>query len=231
MFDKPEKSSDGALGETFRLMDQFTDLMQTRIRAGKDNNHMLRKYEIWTLGLRASLDELEQSRYAAIRFQERIKAVSVQQMSEEELLNYNRYVYFDKNGFIRAFALLDKLGTFLNELLGVRTELVKSHYSYFTVLRNMREKNAHPDLIWKLNVVKEQYKEPMKRLRSRRNTEIHYMNSEMTDDLIQSNRMYGEETKLENIALQMNDLTDSLHMANESLRLTFQYACKIMRSR
>ncbi|MGO4376612.1 Cthe_2314 family HEPN domain-containing protein, partial [Paenibacillus sp. MCAF20] len=98
----------------------------------------------------------------------------MQQMSPEERMNYSRYVYYDKNGFIRVFSLLDKLGTLLNELLDMRTEKVKAHFSYFTVLRNMRERKAHPELTWKLNDVKEKYKEATNRLRKRRNTEIHY---------------------------------------------------------
>ena len=37
-------------------------------------------------------------------------------------MNYRRYVYFDKNAFIRLFALLDKLGTLLNDTLELNTE-------------------------------------------------------------------------------------------------------------
>ncbi|WP_317890685.1 Cthe_2314 family HEPN domain-containing protein [Paenibacillus arenilitoris] len=203
--------------------------MNKKIKEGGDSDHKLRKFEIWTLGLQASLDELEQSHYAALRFQHKISSSSVSQMTEEERIAYNRYIYFDKNAFIRVFSLLDKLGTLLNELLDMRTEKIKPHFSYFTVLRNMREKKAHPELTWKLNEVKEKYKEPMTRLRKRRNTEIHYMNSEMQDDLIQSHRMYGEEVQLENIAAQSEDLTQSFHLAMESLLLTFRYACGLMR--
>lgn len=229
MFGEPDRTPDGALAETYALMDQFADGLAKRIRSGQDPDKKLRKYEVWTLGLRSSLMELEQSHYAASRFKEKIVSQSVDEMSADERLNYARYVYFDKNGFIRVFSLLDKLGTLLNELLEMRTERIKPHFSYFTVLRNMRERNAHPKLTWKLNDVKEQYKEPTNRLRKRRNTEIHYMNSEMQDDLIQSQRMYGEEIRLENLQLQAEDLTKCLHMAIESLRLTFQYACSLLR--
>jgi hypothetical protein len=229
MFGEAERTPDSALAETYALMDQFADKLAKRIRSGQDPDKKLRKYEVWTLGLRSSLMELEQSHYAASRFKEKIVSKSVDEMSAEEKLNYERYVYFDKNGFIRVFSLLDKLGTLLNELLDMRTEKIKPHFSYFTVLRNMRERNVHPKLAWSLNDVKEHYKESSNRLRKRRNTEIHYMNSEMQDDLIQSQRMYGEEIKLENLELQAEDLTRCLQMSIESLRLTFQYACSLMR--
>jgi hypothetical protein len=231
LFDEPQRIPEGTHAETIRLMEQFVSVLHKKIANGGDSDHKLRKYEIWTLGLRSALDELEQSHYAAIKFQHHITSSSVLEMTADERMNYNRYIYFDKNAFIRVFSLLDKLGTLLNELLDMRTQKIKPHFSYFTVLRNMREKKAHPELTWKLNDVKEKYKEPMTRLRKRRNTEIHYMNSEMQDDLIQSHRMYGEEVQLENIAQQSSDLKQGLDSAMESLLLTFQYACSLMRNK
>ncbi|MCA0755545.1 hypothetical protein KP806_10815 [Paenibacillus sp. N4] len=231
LFDEPKRAAEGTLAETFRVMEQFVSIVSKQIKAGADSDHQLRKFEIWTLGLQAALDELEQSHYAALQFQQKIKSTSIKQMTAEERIHYNRYIYFDKNGFIRVFSLMDKLGTLLNELLDMRTERIKPHFSYFTVLRNMREKKAHPELTWKLNDVKEKYKEATNRLRKRRNTEIHYMNSEMQDDLIQSHRMYGAEIQLENIAEQSADLTQGLYLAMESLLLTFQYACGLVRKR
>ncbi|CAM3977204.1 hypothetical protein L1N85_05500 [Paenibacillus alkaliterrae] len=231
LFDEPQREAKGKLAETFRSMDHFVSILSKKISAGSDSEYKLRKFEIWTLGLRASLDELEQSHFAALKFQHQITSASVKQMTAEERIHYNRYIYFDKNAFIRVFSLLDKLGTLLNELLDMRTERIKPHFSYFTVLRYMREKKVHPELALKLNDLKEKYKEPLTRLRKRRNTEIHYMNSEMQDDLIQSNRMYGTEIPLENIEEQSADLTQGLYLAMESLLLTFQYACGLMRKK
>lgn len=231
LFGEPEKVPDGALGETLSLMDRFSGIIGKRLAEGRegDGGAKLRKYHIWTRGLRASLIELDQSYYASVKFREKVASTSVEAMSPEEKLDYDRYVYFDKNAFIRVFSLLDKLGTLLNELLGLRTERFKPHFSYFTVLRHMREKRAHTNLGRPLDEIKERYSEPMRRLRKRRNTEIHYMNSEMQDDLIQSQRMYGEEIRLENIQAQEEDLQQSLNMAIESLRLTFQYACGLIK--
>ncbi|MFD0590729.1 Cthe_2314 family HEPN domain-containing protein [Paenibacillus sp. GCM10027627] len=229
MFGEPERELDGPFAEACQLMDRFAVMMAARIRADGDPSNKLRKFEVWTYGLRSSLTELEQSQYAASRFKDKISSTSVEGMTAEERMDYARYVYFDKNSFIRVFSLLDKLGTFLNELLDMRTEKIKPHFSYFTVLRNMRERKAHPELTWKLNDIKEQGKESMNRLRKRRNMEIHYMNSEMQDDLIQSQRMYGEEIRLENIELQALDLSRCLYMSIESLRLTYLYAGSLMR--
>lgn len=231
LFDEPLRKAEGTLAETYRLMDQFISILSKKMAESGADVQKLRKYEIWTLGLRSSLDELEQSHYVALHFQHKITSSSLKQMTDEERIHYNRYIYFDKNAFIRVFSLLDKLGTFLNELLDMRTERIKPHFSYFTVLRNMREKKAHPGLTWKLNDVKEKYKESTTRMRKRRNTEIHFMNSEMQDDLIQSSRMYGEEIKLENVAEQSADLTQGLYLAIESLLLTYQYACGLMRNK
>lgn len=231
MFGEPERKAEGRLGETIQLMEQFISLLQGRIEAGQDVDHKLRTYEIWTRGLLASLNELEQSCYAALRFKQQITSASVSEMSAEEKLIYKRHVYFDKNAFIRLFALLDKLSILINDLLGMKTEKIKPHFSYYTVLRNMRESKAHPNLTWKLNDLKENTKEPINRMRKRRNTEIHYMNSEMQDDLAQSHKGYGETVLLENIEQQSADLAQGLDMVMESLRLTFQYTSELIRTR
>lgn len=235
LFNESAAQPEGELAEAYQAMDLFISLLHKKRNTLRDETtefaQQLRRYEIWTLGLKASLNELEQSHYAAAKFRAMIRASSLQTMSDEERLNYKRYVYFDKNGFIRVFSLLDKLGTLLNELLAMHTERVKPHFSYFTVLRNMRQKQVHSELTRALNDVKEKYKEPMNRLRKRRNTEIHYMNSEMHDDLIQSQRMYGEEYPLEDVRQQASDLTDSLTMVKESLLLVFQYGCRLARKK
>ncbi|GLX65927.1 Cthe_2314 family HEPN domain-containing protein [Paenibacillus glycanilyticus] len=231
LFDEPERKPEGRLAEAIQLMNQFIAIVHGKIEAGKDVDHKLRTYEVWTQGLLASVNEIEQSCYAARRFKERIKSTSVSQMSEEEKLDYQRYVYFDKNAFIRIFALLDKLSIFLNDLLDMKTERIKPHFSYFTVLRNMRDKKAHPDLTWKLNDIKESLKEPMGRLRKRRNTEIHYMNTEMQDDLAQAHQIYGQAFRLENIEAQADDLQHGLQLVTGTLRLAFDYACRLIQTR
>ncbi|MBW7453695.1 Cthe_2314 family HEPN domain-containing protein [Paenibacillus sepulcri] len=231
LFDDPPRKAEGKLHESMQLMKRFASMLHDSISKGKDSEQKLRKYEIWTLGLIVSLDELEQSQYAARKFANKVKSTSMESMSPDELLDYHRHVYFDKNAFIRLFALLDKLGTLMNEFLNLQTERIKVHFSYFTVLRGMRQRNLHPLLISRLDALKEQYKEPLGRLRKRRNTEIHYMNSEMQDDLQQSYLAYGEHHRLENLQERCDDLTQGMELIYDTLLLAFDHACKHMRKR
>jgi hypothetical protein len=223
MFGEPPLVPKGRLADAFNEMWNFSRLMNERIQAGTPSASKLRKYHIGTRGLIGSLDELEQSCYAAEQLASRITSAAVSQMSAEEQIDYHRYVYFDKNGFIRMFSLLDKLGTLLNDVLELETERMKPHFSYFTVLRNMRLNRKHPALGLALDTLKERYKSPMNRLRRRRNVEIHLMNSELQDDLQQSLQRHGEEPVLENVATQVEDMRQGLELIIEALVLSFQY--------
>ncbi|PWV92469.1 hypothetical protein DFQ01_13530 [Paenibacillus cellulosilyticus] len=223
MFGEPPLVPEGRLAAAIHEMWNFSRLMNGQIQVGTPSEGKLRKYDIWTRGLIGSLDEMEQSCYAADRFAARITSAAVGQMSPEEQLDYHRYVYFDKNGFIRMFSLLDKLGTLLNDVLELETERMKPHFSYFTVLRNMRLNRKHPALGQVLDELKERYKTPMNRLRRRRNVEIHLMNSELQDDLQQSLQRHGEEPVLENIETQTADMRLGLELVIESLILSYQY--------
>jgi hypothetical protein len=226
LFGEPPLVPEGKLAAAFTEMWNFSRLMNERIHAGSPVEGKLRKFDIWTRGLIGSLDEMEQSCYAADRFAARVNSAAVGQMSPEEQLDYHRYVYFDKNSFIRMFALLDKLGTLLNDVLELETERMKPHFSYFTVLRNMRHNRKHPALGQALDELKERYKNPMNRLRRRRNVEIHLMNSELQDDLQQSLHRHGGEPMLENIATQKADMHSGLELIIDVLILSFQYCCR-----
>ncbi|EXX87741.1 hypothetical protein BG53_14180 [Paenibacillus darwinianus] len=227
LFGDPPRKAEGELAEAFEWMERFVRLMNDRISAGKDGERKLRTYELWTIGLMASLDELEQSRYAARRFAARVRKPSLARMTEEEQLDYYRHVYFDKNAFIRVFAILDKLGTFMNDLFGLETEKIKSHFSYFTVLRGMRQRNLHPALTAVLGKLKDGSREPMANLRKRRNTEIHYMNTELMDDLVQSHQSYRADFELEDLEAQMSDLDQSFAMVTQTLCAAFEYAARL----
>lgn len=223
MFGEPPRTPEGKLADTVQEMWSFVELMHKFIREGSANEAKLRTYEIWTRGLIGAIDEMEQSCYAAEKFAARVKSAAVSEMSDEEQMDYHRYVYFDKNAFIRMFALLDKLGTLLNDVLALETERMKAHFSYFTVLRNMRLGRKHPALSAVLDEIKERHKEPMNGLRKRRNVEIHYMNSELHDDLMQSLKNQGEEPVLENIARQSEDLRLGFALVLESLQQSYRY--------
>ncbi|AZN40099.1 Cthe_2314 family HEPN domain-containing protein [Paenibacillus albus] len=229
LFGEPPRKSEGKLLEAMQAMQRYADLLNKQIAGGRDQDHKLRKYEIYTLGLISALDELEQSHYAASKYGARIKADTVEALTPEERLDYNRYVYFDKNAFIRVFSLLDKLGTLMNEYLGLQTERVKPHFSYFTVIRGMLHRNLYPELNLPLQELKEQSKPAMNRLRKRRNTEIHFMNSEMQDDLRQSHEDYSEQHQLEDIAQQVDDMNQMMDLVLNTLKLTFHHAYRQMR--
>ena len=216
------------MAEVHKEIIAFANLMDERIRAGKDRDFRLRVYEIGALGLLASLDELEQSLYAARGYANRITKDSLAHMSREEQLDYFRYVYFDKNGFIRVFAILDKLGAFLNEALGLETEKMKPRFSYFTVLRNMRQRKLHPKLSAALDELKMKYQPQLTELRKRRNIEIHFMNTEMLDDLRHSRKAYGKPARLENIGEQVRQLEEAFDMITASLCIAFRYVRRRM---
>ncbi|SDT19273.1 hypothetical protein SAMN05444162_3371 [Paenibacillaceae bacterium GAS479] len=213
----------GVIAEATRVMGAYASALHDFALQGRDRDHKARTREIMTLGLIASLDELEQSCYAATRFGALVTSGSWDDMLPEERLNYRRYVYFDKNAFIRLFSLLDKLGMLLNDALGLHTEEFKERFSYFTVLRRMREKKLHPALAGPLTELKVKHDKPVVRMRKRRNEEIHNLNSELQDDLLQMHLNFGDEIALENIRAQMDDLESGLTMVAASLQLAFAY--------
>ena len=217
------RQNSGLLEEAIETMYKSIHIVRREVKRNQDPSHNYRKLEIWLLGLVNSLDELEQSCYAAAFFREKVKAGFMEDMTDQEQLEYTRYVYFYKNGFIRVFSTLDKLGTVLNDMYDLNTSKVKTHYSYFTVLRQFRANKVHPHLAQSLTDIKETYKDEMTALRKRRNTEIHYMNSEMQDDLWQRHRGLHTKLELEDLDLHMMQLEKGLEMVCRSLTTSFKY--------
>mgnify|MGYP001339334346 CR=1 FL=1 len=232
LFGEPPRQWEGAPLQAVQAIEKFIRQLRGHEQTDRERVVKFRTYAVWAEGLLRSLDELEQSLHAAKRFGHLVKRSTLEEMSSEERQDYYRHVYFDKNAFIRVFSLLDKLGTLLNDLLGLRTERVKAHFSYFTVLRTMRQKDKYADLAVRLNELKEKHGEAMNRLRKRRNLEIHHMNSELQDDLFQSlhSEKQNMEPYLENITLNLRDLEEGWEMVHRSLALSFRYAHSIIRS-
>ncbi|MBB6691998.1 hypothetical protein H7B90_11365 [Cohnella xylanilytica] len=226
IFGEPPREWQGPLQDTVQTIERFARLMRDKGRGEAGSAVKFRKYAIWSEGLLRSLDELEQSKYAAERYAAKVAKPSVDEMSSAERLNYYRHVYYDKNAYIRVFSLLDKLGMLLNETLGLRTERIKSRFSYFTVLRGMRGSERHARLAEALNEWKERHQDAMNRLRKRRNMEIHHMNAEFQDDLLHSLNPDTGSAHLENIAANMNDLEEGWEMAWRTLDLSFRYLLK-----
>lgn len=225
------KEWEGAALEAVRAIQQFIRRAHAQIEVNPGFRASYIKLSIGGEGLLAALDELEESRYAARRFAERIKHFRIRDFSDDEHMDYARHIYFDKNAYIRVFSVLDKLGTLLNEALRLETQRMKSQYSYFTVLRNMREKRIHAELYEPLNELKEGHQSAMNRLRDRRNVEIHKMNPEMQDDLQQELTMRGGRAQLENIHENMNDLDEAWTMIEQSMFLSMTYADRWLRKK
>ncbi|SEU19824.1 Cthe_2314 family HEPN domain-containing protein [Paenibacillus sp. NFR01] len=221
---EPPRENSGILAEAMDNMAKVAVMLRKEMDAHEDRNHEYRKLEIWTRGLISSLDELEQSLFAAAHFRKSVVAGYMEEMSVEEQGEYARYVYFYKDGFIRVFSLLDKLGTVLNSLYDLNTTETKAHFSYFTVLRQFKLLKLHVPLADELDKIKDAYKEPLQNLRKRRNAEIHYMNAEMTDDLWQRHQGLRDRIRLEDLDSHLEDLRQGLEMVCKSLCAAFRYS-------
>ncbi|KHL92636.1 bacterial nucleoid DNA-binding protein [Paenibacillus sp. IHB B 3415] len=221
---EPPRENSGVLAEAMDNMAKVASMLRKEMNAHEDRDHEYRKLEIWTRGLISSLDELEQSWFAAAFYRKSVVAGYMDDMSPMEQGEYARYVYFYKDGFIRVFSLLDKLGTVLNSLYDLNTGKVKAHFSYFTVLRQFQLLHAHNPLANELEKIRNSYREPVENLRKRRNAEIHYMNAEMTDDLWQRHQGLHDKIQLEDLDSHLEDLKQSLEMVCKSLSAAFRYS-------
>ncbi|WP_136608456.1 Cthe_2314 family HEPN domain-containing protein [Paenibacillus dokdonensis] len=224
MLGEMPRQNNGLLEEAIERMSQTIQLLQREMEKNDDPSHDFRKLEIWTRGLVSSLDELEQSYYAACFFRKSVKAGFVDDMNIQEQSEYARYVYFYKNGFIRIFSILDKLGTVLNDMFDLHTSKVKAHYSYFTVLRQFDYLKNHQKLAEALIGIKNDYRSSLNVLRKRRNAEIHYMNAEMQDDLWQRHQGLHDKVELEDLDKHLDDLKQGLDMICKSLIAAYKYA-------
>lgn len=228
LFGEPPREWTGASLVTVQAIERLIKLTYAASVRSKDEQRKqaYQKYGIWAEGLLRSMDELEQSRYAAKQYAALIHHTRIEELTPTEKLNYDRHVYYDKNAYIRVFALLDKLGTLLNELLELKTERMKPRFSYFTVLRNMRLNHLHPKLMKPLVELKELHRAPFSRLRNRRNTEIHYMNAELQDDLRMTLERHSVSRKLEDLQANLADLDCAWEMIEATLGYCFRFACE-----
>lgn len=221
---EPPRVNSGVLAEAMEHMAKAASMLRREMNTYEDHDHEYRKQEIWTRGLISSLDELEQSWFAAAFFRKSVVAGYMDDMSSVEQGEYARYVYFYKDGFIRVFSLLDKLGTVLNSQYALDTAKVKAHFSYFTVLRQFALLKPEIPLAGELEQIRISYREPLDNLRKRRNAEIHYMNAEMTDDLWQRHQGLHDKIRLEDLDSHLEDLKQSLEMVCKSLTAVFRYS-------
>jgi predicted nuclease of restriction endonuclease-like (RecB) superfamily len=223
------RSDDGILRECIDQIDMFCRAVRARSRrrpACADKDYRL---ELTAQAFIRALDELEQSVYCAQRLAEGLTHSSTREMNAHERLNYHRHLYFYKNGFVRVFATLDKLGYFMNELFELKTERVKTKFSYFTVLRQMNRLDVQRELRGKLGEYKQLHKHAMDRLREKRNLEIHFCNVEVLDDLVLRQRDYLEYQHVENLTANMLDLQQGFDMVLRSMLAIFTEAVRYVR--
>ncbi|ANE45048.1 hypothetical protein SY83_00140 [Paenibacillus swuensis] len=223
LFNEPPRIEEGLIlqaGEAIQRFSKRLQLYNGRQRDGAPTKY--RRIELWTNGLWMSLNELEQSVYAAGKYAERIHKTSLSDMNDEEEQTYYLHVYYYKNAFIRLFSIFDKTGYFLNEMLDLETEKEKPRYSYFTVLRQMQTKHREEELSKMLYSLKDKYDAPLRKLRDQRNFEIHYMNAEIQDDLLHLYSRYGEKYPLENLKDNMSNLKQGLEVALLTLEAVFK---------
>ncbi|MDR6554952.1 Cthe_2314 family HEPN domain-containing protein [Paenibacillus qinlingensis] len=223
LFNEPKRVDSGLLLEAGDAIRAYMKQIATEQSHLSTEYSIFHRQAIWSKGFIDALDECEQSKYCCERYGEMIVKGFLEDMNPQETETYQRFVYFFKNAFIRLFSILDKLGTFMNDLFSLKTETLKSRFSYFTVLRHMHEKHLHGSLELQLYTLKMAYKTPLERLRNLRNMEMHYINSEMLDDLQQKEPLIGERIHLENVKLNLDDLQQGFDMVCRTLTVAFTY--------
>ncbi|ALS20691.1 MULTISPECIES: Cthe_2314 family HEPN domain-containing protein [Paenibacillus] len=221
MFGEPPRKDAGLLLEAIQAIRKY---MYTLTSASRQSSQE-RRYIIWCQSFLRTLDDLEQSQFAAVRFGRKVSKKYTDQMSAEELDDYHRHLYYYNNALIRVFAVLDKLGHFMNERFSLHTERVKSRFSYFTVLRHMHKDKRFSDLEQQLYELKIKYNEPLNRLRNQRNMEIHTINADLLDDLMKAaEAKYGEQ-----IRIGTEDIQQNLQDLEQGCQMTFRAAAEVFR--
>lgn len=214
--------------EAVQLVETFCAKMKRRYRHQRDVPMRAIELEMRARGFVEALYELAMSGHLARQYRREITAEFVEDMGERQMEHYVLHIYYFKNAFIRVFSVLDKLGTFANQLLELKTEKVKQRFSYFTVLRRMHETNQHGYLANQLTEYKQHAQEPLHRLRVKRNLEIHAMNSEQTDDLAYANHSFVEKSRVEALDSNLQDLEVACRMVCLSLAEIFRYGIRVI---
>ncbi|GFR39303.1 hypothetical protein PRECH8_25990 [Insulibacter thermoxylanivorax] len=219
---EPSAEQSEQFRKIFHLIDRYCGQLRASIPDGMEEHASIYRLEAWARGFKDSLNELEQSQYAAAWFSKRVHKQFEEEMDAGELADYRLHVYFYKNAIVRVFSILDKLGYFMNELYMLRTERVKPRYSFFTVLRQMRTEPSVQDLYDRLQKIKAAYQEPLNVLRKKRNLEIHYVNVEMLDDLHQTKKHFTKLNGIEDLEQSMAVLAQGCEMVYQTMTTIFE---------
>ncbi|WP_309122701.1 Cthe_2314 family HEPN domain-containing protein [Paenibacillus sp.] len=225
MCDEPPRTDDAQMRDILALTNELA-IKYGKLRGGEQAGRA-QTLVAWMKSLASSFDELEQSVHCAIHFAERVQHDYMEEMGPEERTDFRRHLYFYKNAFIRVFSVLDKLGSFMNDIFGLHAERVKERYSYFTVLRCMREARAEPELLRRLDETRNKYREPVRDLRLMRNHEVHAINTELLDEDGRLRlRPRDPRTPIEDLRRNVAMLQAGYAMAGESLHAVLQYCDK-----
>ncbi|WP_165972056.1 Cthe_2314 family HEPN domain-containing protein [Paenibacillus piri] len=231
MFGEPRRKDEGLLAKANQTIRGYLQMLESVPEL--ERNLQERRYIVWSRGMLRALDELEQSEYAAVRFGKKVSKLYVDEMQEDELEDYHRHLYFYRNAIVRVFAILDKLGHFMNERFRLRTEEIKARYSYFTVLRNMHDNHLYVQLEERLFGLKVKYKAPVERLRNERNMEIHTINADLLDDLLraaETKQTPDQRIKTEEIGEHLKDLALGSTMTFTAAEIIFTYIYALSKS-
>jgi len=226
IFGDVPRNDQGILNDTFKAIDAFCKQLRQDHDCATGVQDKWIRLDLWAEGLRSALDELEQSVYCSEQYGADITKLSEEEMSPEELVNYDRHLYYYKNTFIRIFSTLDKTGYFLDKLYDLNTAHVKPKFSYYTVLRQLHKSPNHTFLEQQLFDIKVKYQKPMGRLKTRRNLEIHSLNAELIDDVWRNRRCFATMHRVEPVRINLDDLQQGYVMVCESLYTIFANCSK-----
>jgi len=231
MFGEPRRKDEGLLAAANLSIDTYVQMLEAV--PAEERNLQERRYIVWSRGIKRALDELEQSEHAAIMFSRNVSKQYVDEMTESERDDYHRHLYFYRNAIVRVFAILDKLGHFMNERFRLRTEEIKPRFSYFTVLRNMHQNRLYMKLEKQLFDLKIKYRAPVERLRNERNMEIHTINADLLDDLLkaaESKQSNDLRISTEDVKEHLADLHIGCEMTYTAVKVIFTYIRALTKS-
>lgn len=224
LFGMEPRVDNGLLAEATTQMNQYVKQHGPKEGSAGSRDPRNIRLALLTSGLIRSLDELEQSLYASTQYQERVSSRFMEDMSADERMDYHRHIYYYKNALIRVFAILDKLGGFLNEQFGLEAQREKEKYSYFTVLRQMRSRSIGSALEQQLYELKVKHQDAMLRLKYVRNLEVHAMNEELADDL--ARLLQAGPTPLEDLKAKLQDINQGYEVVCRALITVYRYLSK-----
>lgn len=179
----------------------------------------------WCRGFLHTLRELEESLMCCQYFANETNCQEGTVQNVSDSLDYARCVYFYKNTLIRIFSILDKLGYFMDDYFELHTESIKPRFSYFTVLRRLQEhpEKKRSELTNKLAMLKENYQDPLYRLREQRNLEIHYLNIEMVEPLMEQDIRSCDRFDATLVNPHLLDLQQGYEMVCLTIEFVFEY--------